>query len=32
MAWQQQAQEVNERMQNLRRPDLTPGQPATQGK
>ncbi len=32
MAWQQQAQEVNERMQNLRRPDLTPGQPATQSK
>ena len=23
--WQQQAQELNERMQNLRRPDLTPG-------
>ncbi len=31
-AWQQQAQEINERMQNLRRPDLVPGKPATQGK
>ncbi len=31
-AWQQQSQEVNERMQNLRRPDLAPGNPAAQGK
>ena len=31
-AWQQQAQEVNERMQNLRRPDLTPGNSATPSK
>ena len=30
--WQQQAQEVNERMQNLRRPDPAPENPAAQGK
>jgi MSHA biogenesis protein MshL len=30
--WQQQAQEVNERMQNLRRPDLTPQTSTAQGK
>jgi MSHA biogenesis protein MshL len=32
VAWQQQAQEVNERMQNLRRPDLAPGKSAAPGK
>ncbi len=30
--WQQQAQEVNERMQNLRRPEPAPENPAAQGK
>ena len=30
--WQQQAQEVNERMQNLRRPDLTPDNSPAQGR
>ncbi len=30
--WQQQAQEVNERMQNLRRPDPSQGKPPAQGK
>ena len=31
-AWQQQAREVNERMHDLRRPDVAPGEPAAQGK
>ena len=31
-AWQQQAQEINERMQSLRRPDPASAKPAAQAK